>query len=336
MQHQVPNEKSERKCAPVEGEALGEQSVLRRYHPVAQDEVLVVTLRSLAEKWQRCPLSFLRSGLGPTAFRIWRLLVALRDRATDPQDRERGLVHITDAGVARLLGGKDPKRALSRLRDAGLLRPVGVSRREGLELHGDLVDGDVFLRRVLGADDGREWVAVPVSTVRWLERAKTHGGRRPRAGRPAKPCQRCHRLGGTRERHLAGQHPGRMCDECYAGLVEVIRKVKLRLRLARPPARGAISATGRPSPGIQAPLRREPPDSLESSPSSSSKKKEQRFASAAASAAAACSRLVHFGRGECTTSPASTRLVPAPPNLITPDHLATVAILGGHIVVESL
>lgn len=125
----------------------------------------------------------LAAKLGHVAFTLWQLLCKLRDPRT-------GRTTVTLGSLGAWPGWESfphgtCKRALARLRAAGLVRTVGRKMRGHVAYQE---------RRVFGAPaalPGQVLVAVPEATARWVTAApgwggarKGAGGARPGAGRP--------------------------------------------------------------------------------------------------------------------------------------------------------
>lgn len=116
--------------------------------------------------------------IGDTAEQVWSCLCGIR--------QAYGRVHITVPGIARAEGFAPLKvrtvqRALTRLRQAGLVRDLGrrVIYQKGWPI-------EVYVREVYGAYAGRETVFLPTDVwpkVKRMEPARGHGGQRDGAGR---------------------------------------------------------------------------------------------------------------------------------------------------------
>jgi hypothetical protein len=125
--------------------------------------------------------------LGKSAVHVWRVLAhypSLDD-----------VVHITIRGIARHkdfvpMHSRTVKKALARLRDAGLVHDIGwmwgvLPRKNKRKLLRAYFRKVVVRPYTLGYEQD-EGLPVPIGTVEWMERARTHGGKRPGSGR--KPC----------------------------------------------------------------------------------------------------------------------------------------------------
>lgn len=117
--------------------------------------------------------------LGPSAFLVWSLLTRRRDAD--------GMAHPTVAGLAnskegQRLSERSVKRALARLRRAGLVEDLGWRL---LEVPGSDFPEEVYVRRVLG-DFAGDFIQLPMHV--WPRVAALqpsgHGGARRGAGRP--------------------------------------------------------------------------------------------------------------------------------------------------------
>lgn len=152
--------------------------------PIPQTSLPVVGV----EVSGRCVVTIeeLRKKLGRGGFRVWEALITRRDRD--------GFTHVTRKGLANAegyarLSDKTVARALARLRDAGLVSDSGWQRlRVPVGYEGETAVRKVWVRRVYGAriirgknDETR--ALVPTETMRWLAKAKGHGGARRGAGR---------------------------------------------------------------------------------------------------------------------------------------------------------
>jgi len=115
--------------------------------------------------------------LGEKATQLWSVLVRLRDHF-------EGNLHPSLRGIAEAEGSaklahRSAKRALARLRQAGLLEDLGF---RWLRVKGGAVR--VYHRRVYGAWAGRESVVVPMDRWPTVMRLSeyTHGGKRAGSG----------------------------------------------------------------------------------------------------------------------------------------------------------
>lgn len=127
----------------------------------------------------------LKQRLGSRAWEVFAVLVEYRDAA--------GETTITISGIARRasLPGHTVKRALARLRSAGLVVDAGLRHRlvvcHRCHARRDVHEHEVYVREVVGefvSGPHGVLVRVPRAVETWALAAMTQGGRRPGAGRP--------------------------------------------------------------------------------------------------------------------------------------------------------
>lgn len=140
----------------------------------------------------RVPEEEFKRKIGRPAFLVLLILWSRRSPQT-------GETTVTNAGIGRAkgferLGIKTVEKAITRLRQAGLVEAVGWQKRVVPEGR-TRVTRDVYVRRIFGAladpaslgIGARSVVFVPLETVAWLESANTHGGHRWDGNRPPNP-----------------------------------------------------------------------------------------------------------------------------------------------------
>jgi hypothetical protein len=130
----------------------------------------------------------LRTKLGESAWRTLQALWSVRDQA--------GLTHATRDGIADLpgfqpIGASTAMKALARLREAALIRPIGWTKAR-VPSGASVIEREVYMREVrgavaLGAAAGQ--LIVPAETSAWMSSASSWGGRRSGAGRPSSRIQ---------------------------------------------------------------------------------------------------------------------------------------------------
>jgi len=132
------------------------------------------------------PAPLLQKKLGKSTFRLWAVLLTLRDEACETHPSVPGLVRATGLSVPQV--GK----SLARLRDFKLVEDIGfVYRRVPCRCAPDLGPHmhKVYLRKVLGVlkstpDLQAQNALVPRETARMVKEAAGQGGARAGAGRP--------------------------------------------------------------------------------------------------------------------------------------------------------
>lgn len=126
----------------------------------------------------RFPMSLFERRLSDVERRVWYHLVALREKY--------GRVHVTVPGLAKAKGispaaERSVKRALRRLREAGVVRDLGWRK---IRQQGNVIE--VYEREVYGAQVTRVDLMFPIDVwpkLNALPDAKAHGGSRTGTGK---------------------------------------------------------------------------------------------------------------------------------------------------------